>query len=229
MAGPLALRRGTKWRSARVPQRPSDPATQRPSPLGWARQMAGPLALRRGTKSRGARVTQCHSATQPVGLGHGFSNPVWRLYQSFTTTQVPRLKPGATCCRRSAARWIRKRLIGRASRFTMPRRTGKSVVREERRPSHTAATDWEVRRTGREEAVAHRRDGLGSPSYGKRGGRRTPPRRTRKSVVREERRPSHTAATDWEVRRTAEEGDFTNRQRGRTGGSLFAALAGASG
>jgi hypothetical protein len=42
--------------------------------------------------------------------------------------QVPRLKPGATCFRRSAARTIRKRHSALAYRLEPPRRTRKSVA-----------------------------------------------------------------------------------------------------
>jgi hypothetical protein len=87
---------------------------------------------------------------------------------------------------------------GHTGRQALPRRTGKSVVRAYWPPS-TAATDWEVRRTGIL-ATKHCRDGLGSPSYGHTG-HQALPRRTGKSVVRAYWPPS-TAATDWEVRRT---------------------------
>jgi hypothetical protein len=53
-------------------------------------------------------------------------------------TQVPRLKPGATCFRRSAARRIRKRHSVRANRLESRRRTRKSVVRSNRATSQPA-------------------------------------------------------------------------------------------
>jgi hypothetical protein len=102
-------------------------------------------------------------------------------------------KHGAAGCRRSAARRIRKRRIGRAGRFTMWRRTGKSVVLGNDglgSPSYGGTTDWEVRRTGERrtgKSVVRRSDGLGSPSYGRATDwevRRTAERRTGKSVVR---------------------------------------------